>query len=74
MCSRYIEKPIVKHQKVVMHILRYLKGTVDLGLVYTQEGKEETIIGYSDSDLGEDIVGRRSTSGTAYYLNESMIT
>jgi len=74
MCSRYMEKPTVKHQKAVKQILRYLKGTVDLGLVYTQEGKEEIIIGYSDSDLGGDLVGRRSTGGMAYYLNESLIT
>jgi hypothetical protein len=74
MCSRYMEKPTVKHQRAVKHILRYLKGTIDLGLVYTQEGKEETIIGYSDSDLGGDLVGRRSTGGMAFYLNDSLIT
>ena len=34
-----------------------------LGLVYTQGGKEEEIVGYTDSDLAGDLVGRRSTAG-----------
>ena len=63
MASRYMEKSTVKHKKAVKQILRYLKGTVNLGLVYTQGGKEEEIVGYTDSDLAGDLVGRRSTAG-----------
>jgi hypothetical protein len=37
--SRFMEKPTVLHLKAVKHILRYLKGIAELGLVYTQEGK-----------------------------------
>jgi hypothetical protein len=33
--SRYMEKPIVMHMQAVKKIIRYLKGSVDLGLVYT---------------------------------------
>ena len=62
MASRYMEKSTVKHQRAVKQILRYLKGTVNLGLVYTQGGKEEEIVGYTDSDLAGDLVGRRSTT------------
>jgi len=72
--SRFMEKPTVMHLKAVKQILRYLKGTIDLGLVYTQEGKPEVITGYSDSDLAADVVGRRSTGGMAFYLNDSLIT
>jgi hypothetical protein len=32
------------------------------------------LVGYSDSDHASDIVGRRSTGGMAFYLNESLIT
>jgi hypothetical protein len=39
MASWFMEKPIVMHKKAVKHILRYLQGTVNYGLVYTQEGK-----------------------------------
>jgi hypothetical protein len=72
--SRFMEKPTVLHLKAVKQILRYLKGTTELGLVYTQEGKEEMLTGYSDSDHGGDVVGRRSTGGMAFYLNDSLIS
>jgi len=39
MASRFMEKPTLMHQRAVKQILRYLKGTVDYGLVYTQESK-----------------------------------
>lgn len=74
MASRFMEKPTVMHQKAVKQILRYLQGTVDYGFVYTQEGKKEVLVGYSNSDHAGDIVGRRSTGGMAFYLNESLIT
>lgn len=72
--SRYMEKPTVMHMKAVKQILRYLKGTIDFGLVYTQGEKQETLVGYSDSDLAADLGGRRSTPGMAFYLTESLVT
>jgi len=44
------------------------------GLVYTQEKKDEVLTGYSDSDVGGDLVGRRSTGGMAFYMNECLVT
>jgi hypothetical protein len=73
-CSRFMEKPTVMHAKAVKQILRYLKGTVDLGLVYVQGGSADKLIGYSDSDHGADTVERRSTGGMAFYLNENLVT
>jgi len=32
------------------------------------------LVGYTDSDVGGDLVGRRSTAGMAFYLGESLIT
>jgi len=62
------------HTKAVKQILRYLKGTMDLGLVYTQFGGEEILVGYTDSDLAGDLVERRSTGGMTFYLNGNLIT
>jgi len=45
--SRFMEKPTVKHFNAVKQILRYLKGTLNLGLVYTQEKKPEVLVGYT---------------------------
>ena len=54
--------------------MRYLKGTIDLGLVYVQGGGIGEIVRYTDSDLRADLVERRSTGGMAFYLNENLIT
>ena len=72
--SRFMEKPTVLHLKVVKQIFRYLKGTINFGLVYTQEGKDETLSGYSDSDLALDVVARKSTGGMVFYLNDNLVS
>jgi hypothetical protein len=74
MASRFMEKPTVKHLNAVKQILRYLKGTMNFGLVYTQEKRTETLVGYTDSDVGGDIVSRRSTGGMAFYLNGGLVS
>lgn len=35
--SRYMERPTVMHWNVVKRILRYLKGTLSYGLIYSKE-------------------------------------
>ena len=74
MVSRFMKRPTVMHLKAIKQILRYLKGTVEMGLVYTQHGGDEVLVGYTDSDLSGDVVGRRSTGGMAFYLNDNLIT
>ena len=54
--------------------MRYLKGTIDFGLVYVQGGCADKLVGYSDSDHGADAVERRSAGGMAFYLNENLVT
>ncbi|GJS54680.1 zinc finger, CCHC-type containing protein [Tanacetum coccineum] len=72
--SRYMESPTVKHMQVVKRILRYVKGTVNFGLVYGRSMEDLSITGYSDSDLANDVVDRRSTGGMAFYVNENLVT
>ncbi|KAL9260570.1 Copia protein-like protein [Drosera capensis] len=74
MTSRYMERPTIMHHKVVKQILRYLKGTVDYGLIYMSGQHKESFIGYTDSDLAGDHDGRKSTSGMAFYMNESLVS
>jgi hypothetical protein len=74
MASRFMEKPTKKHLHVVKQIMRYLKGRLSYVLVYTQENKEEVLVGYTNSDVGDDLVRRRSTGGIAFYLNDSLVT
>ncbi|CAH9083219.1 unnamed protein product [Cuscuta epithymum] len=72
--SRYMEAPTTAHLNVVKQILRYVKGTIDFGCVYKREQTSEGLIGYSDSDLAEDLDDGKSTTKILYFLNDSPIT
>uniref|UniRef100_A0A0A9FJ50 Reverse transcriptase Ty1/copia-type domain-containing protein n=1 Tax=Arundo donax TaxID=35708 RepID=A0A0A9FJ50_ARUDO len=72
--SRHMERPTVMHQKLVKQMLRYLKGTIDLGLVYVQGTGKEVLTGFTDSDLGGDLDDRKSTGGMAFYLNNNLVS
>lgn len=69
-----MERPTIQHLKAVKHILRYVKGNVDYGLVYARGSGEDIVVVYTDSDYARDVNDRRSTSGMAFYLNESLVT
>ena len=72
--SRFMERPTTLHQNAVKRILRYVKGTLSYGLMYTKGRGNYLLSGFSDSDLAGDIVDRKSTGGMAFYLDESLIT
>lgn len=72
--SRYMERPTVLHWNAAKRIFRYLKRTVNYGLVYTKESSNNILSDYSDNDLAGEIDDRRSTGGMIFYLNESVIT
>lgn len=72
--SRYMERPTTLHLSAAKRVLRYIKGTIQFGLVYTSSSGNNFITGFSDNDMGGSIDDRRSTGGMAYYLNESLIS
>jgi hypothetical protein len=52
--SRFMEKPRQEHLVAVKHLLRYIAGTVDYGIVYSKLlSGDNRLMGYSDSDWGE---------------------
>ncbi|MBW0551098.1 hypothetical protein O181_090813 [Austropuccinia psidii MF-1] len=52
--------------KGFLHVLRYLKGAQELGLVYSQ-GNQDGVVGYSNTDWGNCQSTRRSVTG---YLDQ----
>lgn len=74
--SRFIDRPTVKHQQALKHISRYVKGTINYGLIYASAGKEDgqDLCGYSDSDLAGDVTDRPSTGGMCFYFNGNLIS
>lgn len=61
--SQFVEKPRQKHWEMVKHILKYIKGTVDLGIRYNATWKTGELEAYSDADFASDTMTRRSVSG-----------
>ena len=69
--SRYMERPREDHMAAVKHILRYIAGTVEFGLVFPRHGNKELhLVGFSDSDLGVDVDDRKSTTGIIFFLDD----
>lgn len=72
MVSRHVNNPQTHHWEAVKHILRYLKGTLKLGIRYSGNNTELTV--YSDADYAGDIETRHSTTGYVSVLCEGPIT
>lgn len=69
--SRYMERPQQERMVAVKHLLRYIAGAIDFGLLYSKQGNDELCLnGYSDSDLRGDIDDRKSTTGIIFFLGE----
>lgn len=71
--AKFSAEPNQKHWTAVKRILRYLKGTPQLGLLYRQDGSGE-IRGYSDADWAGDLDDRKSTSGYIFTLAGAAIS
>ena len=60
------------HLVVVKHIMRYLQGTLNLGLKY--EKVDLDLHGFIDSDWGGSFKDRKSTSGYCFSLGSATIS
>ena len=77
--SRFVAAPGHVHLVAAKHLIRYLKGTKDLGIVYSRPGRggpvdcANTLWGYVDSDWAGCPDSRRSTSGYVLVLNGAAV-
>ena len=72
-CARFQSCPKESHLVVVKWILRYLLGTIDLGLWYPRFTSFD-LISYSDVDFARCKVDHKSTSGTCHFLGHSLVS
>lgn len=74
--SRFMEKPRASHQVVGKRILRYIKGTLDFGLLFPNELQCEgvEIVRYIDSDWCEDKDNRKSIGGYVFIHENGSIS
>ena len=71
--ARFCSKPTMEHWKSIKHIMRYLNGIRNYGLLYDKE-KVTDFIGYSDADRAGDFGDRRSTSGYLFKLSRAAVS
>ncbi len=65
--SRYMHNPGKVHWHAAKWILRYIAGTVDVGLKF-EKSEDSLVTGYVDSDYAGDLDKRRSTTGYVFIM------
>ncbi|KAG8650827.1 hypothetical protein MANES_07G075714v8 [Manihot esculenta] len=67
LCARFQSCPKESHLHAVKRILRYLNGSLHLGLWYPRN-TSFSLFSYSNADFAGSILDRKSTSGTCQLL------
>lgn len=72
--SRFQDKANDFLLKSLKRVLRYVKGTIDLKLLFKPDTNINILRGYVDSDWGGDVCDRKSTTGYVFkFFNCSII-
>ena len=69
LCARFQSCPKESHLGLVKRIIRYVKGTLDLGLWYPN-GAQFNLVGFCDADFAGSLTDRKSTSGTCQPIGD----
>ncbi|GJT87968.1 retrovirus-related pol polyprotein from transposon TNT 1-94 [Tanacetum coccineum] len=73
--SRYLANPGKNHWEAVKWILKYLKGTADVGLVYGRDqGKHVDVDGFVDADYAKDPDKGRSITGYVFMVHGCVVS
>ncbi|GKE71417.1 retrovirus-related pol polyprotein from transposon TNT 1-94, partial [Tanacetum coccineum] len=73
MCARYQSKPTKKHLEAVKRVFRYVQGTINMGLWYPKD-TAMALTAYADSYHAGCQDTRRSTSGSAQFLGDKLVS
>ena len=71
--ARHSQKPTHRHWAAIKHLLRYLRGTEDLGLHFTKQANAD-IVGYADAGFKTDEVNGKSQTGYIFLKNGAPIS
>ncbi|KAL5538743.1 hypothetical protein UlMin_046006 [Ulmus minor] len=67
---RYMERILYKeHWEAMKRLIRYIKGSTNLGLIYKNDGNRIWLDGYIDSYYAGDIDRRRYTTSYFFTIN-----
>jgi len=72
--SRFVQEPRQLHLIAAKRILRYLKGTAGVGILFPKEKFDLRLVGYSNSnsDWCGDKDDRKSSIGYIFFLEEHL--
>lgn len=65
--ARFSESPKLAHWNAIKRIIKYIKGTMSKGIVFSES--KLSLITYSDADFAADPDERKSTSGYVILMN-----
>ena len=71
--SRFMTTPKVEHWTTEKQVLRYVKGTLEFGILYSRS-KDPRLCGYTDSDWAGSVDDKKSTSGYVFSLGTGAVT
>ena len=71
--SRYMQRPGKEHWIGIKRVLRYVKGTINHGLVFNDQNENFKLEAFSDSDWAGCVETRKSTSGNMCRLGNAII-
>jgi len=72
--SRFISQPRQSHWEAVKQIMRYLKGTIDIGLTFGKSTKPLPLAVYADADYANNTDTRRSVTGYCFLLADGAVS
>ena len=71
--SQFMHNPNEEHLKVALSIVKYLKNSPEMGLLFTKSETMEVEI-YTDADWASSSLDRRSISGYCSFLGGNLVT
>lgn len=72
--SRYMSRPTMSHWLAAKRILRYVKGTTELGIFYKKGEGSLKLLAFTDSGYAGDLDDRRSTSGYVFMIGSGAVS
>jgi len=75
--ARFVSNPGQAHWTAGLHVLKYLKGTYNMKVMFGEtEGRDGNILltGYCDSDYAGNLDDRKSTSGYMFMMNNGPVS
>ena len=73
--GKFMSNPGTEHWTALKRVLRYIKGTLDVGLQFNGCSQESVdLIGYADADWAGDITERKSTSGYVFKVCGALVS